>query len=66
VGNDNSVSWDGLSLQLPPSRLRPRFVRVTVRVHAYSDGRMAVFWGPHRLAEYDADGIINEPKRHAA
>jgi transposase len=66
VGNDNSVSWDGLSLQLPPSRLRPHFVKVTVRVHAYPDGRVAVFWGPHRLAEYDADGIIIELKRRAA
>jgi hypothetical protein len=66
VGNDNSVSWGGLSLQLPPSRLRPHFVKVTVRVHAYPDGRVAVFWGPHRLAEYDAEGIIIEPKRRAA
>ena len=26
VGNDNTVSWQRLSLQLPPSRLRPHFV----------------------------------------
>jgi hypothetical protein len=66
VGNDNTVKWEGLSLQLPPSRLRPHFVKATVRVHAYPDGRLAVFWGPHRLADYDAKGIIADPEREAA
>jgi hypothetical protein len=33
VGNDNTVKWQRLSLQLPPSRLRPHFVRANVRVH---------------------------------
>jgi transposase len=56
VGNDNTVKWGRLSLQLPPSRLRPHFVRTMVRVHGYPDGRLAVFWGPHRLADYDAKG----------
>jgi transposase len=58
VGNDNTVKWEGRSLQLPPSRLRAHFVKATVRVHEYPDGRLAVFWGPHRLADYDADGSI--------
>src|SRR2546423_352381 len=53
VGNDNTVKWNRLSLQLPPSRLRPHFVRATVRVHEYPDGALAVFLGPHRLADYD-------------
>ena len=58
VGNDNTVKWQRLSLQLPPSRLRPHFVKAKVRVHEYPDGHLAVFWGPHRLADYDADGTI--------
>ena len=35
VGNDNTVKWRGLSLQIPPSPLRPHFVRAMVRVHEY-------------------------------
>lgn len=66
VGNDNTVKWRRLSLQLPPSRLRPHFVKTTVRVHEYPDGRLAVFWGPHRLADYEADGAVVEPERKAA
>ena len=61
VGNDNTVKWERRSLQLPPSRLRPHFVKATVRVHEYPDGRLAVFWGPHRLADYTADGTTIQP-----
>ena len=66
VGNDNTVKWGRLSLQVPASRLRPHFVRTMVRVHAYPDGKLAVFWGPHRLADYDALGCLVEPAKIAA
>ena len=56
VGNDNTIAWNGRRLQLPESRLRPHFVKAVVRVHAYPDATLAVFWGPHRLACFNADG----------
>ena len=52
VGNDNCVRWRGRSLQIPPSRLRPHFVRAKVRLHEYIDGAVALFWGPHRIADF--------------
>jgi hypothetical protein len=66
VGNDNTVNWEGLSLQLPPSRLRRHFAKTAVKVHAYPDGTLAVLWGPHRLADYDAKGIVVVTKQQAA
>ena len=42
-----------LSLQIPPQRHRHHYVRATVRVHEYPDGRLAIFDGPRRLARYD-------------
>jgi transposase len=66
VGNDNTVKWRRLSLQPPPSRLRPHFVKAKVRVHEYPDGSLAVFWGPHRLADYQADGTIMQLEQQAA
>lgn len=66
VGNDNTVKWRRLSLQIPPSPLRPHFVRATVRVHEYPDGRLAVFHGPHRLAEYDPEGTLCDDAKWAA
>ncbi len=66
VGNDNTVKWRGLYLQLPPSPLRPHFVKARVRVHQYPDGTLAVFLGPHRLADYDANGRHLETSRRAA
>lgn len=66
VGNDNTVKWAGMQLQLPPSRLRPHFVKATVRVHHYPDGTLAVFWGPHRLGDYDAAGRLLAAEQMAA
>lgn len=66
VGNDNTVAWRRLRLQLPPSRLRPHFVRATVRVHEYPNGAIAVFLGPHRLADYDPAGALVQLERQAA
>jgi transposase len=66
VGNDNTVKWNRLCLQLPPSRLRPHFVKATVSVHEYPDGTIAVFLGPHRLADYDAAGNIVSDLEKAA
>jgi hypothetical protein len=66
VGNDNTVKWRGLNLQIPPSPLRPHFVRATVRIHEYPDGRLAVFHGPHRLADYDPQGNLRDDAKLAA
>ncbi|HEY4040334.1 MAG TPA: hypothetical protein VGM32_00650 [Rhodopila sp.] len=66
VGSDNTVKWQGLSLQLPPSRMRRHFAKTTVKVHAYPDGSLAVLWGPHRLGDYDAKGTLIAPTRQAA
>jgi len=56
VGNDNTVRYRGLSLQIPPSPLRPHFVKARVRVHDDPDGTLAIFHGPRCLARYRADG----------
>ncbi len=58
VGNDNCVRYGGLGLQIPPQRHRHHFVKVKVRVHAYEDGRLAVFHGPRCLARYQPDGRL--------
>jgi hypothetical protein len=56
VGNDNTVRYHGLFLQIPPSPVRPHFVKLRVRVHDYPDGTLAIFHGPRCLARYRADG----------
>jgi transposase len=57
VGRDNSVGFGRLNLQLPASPLRHHWVKATVRVHAYPDGTLAVFYGPRRIARYTAEGV---------
>lgn len=56
VGNDNTVRYNGLTLQIPPDRHRRHYVKARVRVHEYPDGRLAVFHGPRCLARYDNKG----------
>jgi hypothetical protein len=57
VGNDNCVSFQALSLQIPTDELRYHYVRARVRVHRYVDATLAVFHGPRKLATYDAGGV---------
>jgi hypothetical protein len=56
VGHDNCVRYENLFLQLPADRHRCHYVKARVRVHRYPDGRLAVFHGPRRLADYNAAG----------
>jgi hypothetical protein len=56
VGRDNCVNWNGIALQIPPQRHRHHYVRATVRVHQYPDGRLAIFDGPSCLARFEPDG----------
>ena len=58
VGKDNTVAWQGRRLQIPPNRLRPHFVRAKVRINEYHDGSIALFWGPHRIAEFPPPDTI--------
>ena len=56
VARDNTVSYEGRSLQLPQSPARAHYVTANVTVHEYPDGSLAVFHGPRRLARYGAEG----------
>ncbi len=56
VGNDNTVRYKGLTLQIPADRHRHHYVKAKVVVHEYPDGTLAVFHGPRCLARYKEDG----------
>ena len=60
VAKDNTVRYQGTSLQIPQDPHRFHYVKVLVRVHEYPDRTLAVFHGPRCLARYDADGRLIE------
>src|SRR4051812_24561073 len=69
VGTNNTVRYAGRVLQTPEHPPRRHFVKANVRVHEYPDGRLAVFHGPRRLADYEPDGTLIDqisPARTAA
>ena len=57
VDNDNCVSFQGMSLQIPAGEFRYHYVRTKVRVHRYVDGTLALFHGPRKLASFSATGV---------
>ena len=60
VAKDNTVHYHRQCLQIPQNPHRFHYVKVTVRVHEYPDGTLAVFHGPRCLARYHADGWLIE------
>jgi transposase len=61
VGKDNCVSFERLKLQIPADQHRLHYVKVTVRIHRYQDGTLAIFHGPRQLASYDQHGELRAP-----
>ncbi len=62
VDNDNCVSFEGLTLQIPADEFRYHYVRTKVRVHRYVDSTLALFHGPRKLADFDATGTPIKPR----
>jgi hypothetical protein len=51
-----------MTLQIPADEFRYHYVRTKVRVHRYVDDTLALFHGPRKLADFDANGISTKPK----
>ena len=64
VASDNTVSWAGRRLQIPPHPARAHFVKAKVKVHAYPDGAIALFHGPRMLVRWLPDDL--QPSRTAS
>jgi len=54
VNKDNTVSFEGRTLQIPANEYRHHYVKVRVRVHRYINGNLAIFHGPRKIAEFPA------------
>ena len=63
MAKDNTVHYHRQRLQIPQNLHRFHYVKVTVRVHEYPDGTLAVFHGPRCLARDHADGRLIETGR---
>ena len=56
VARDNTVSLDGLHLQIDKQRGRRSCVGLRVLTRRHLDGRLTIWWGPRCLGVYDATG----------
>lgn len=58
VGNDNTVVFGKLRLQIAPQTFRFSLARCRVLVCRHLDATLTVHYGPHRLGRYDALGTL--------
>lgn len=58
VAKDNTLSIDGVRLQLPPAKDRIHFARCEVTVHRFPDGGLAVSHLGRVLGRYSANGRL--------
>jgi len=56
VGNDNTVSFGKLSLQIQPQKFRFSMAKCRVLVCQHLDDRISVYYGPHLVGSYRANG----------
>ena len=66
VGNDNTVRYKNLVLQIPEDKHRHHYVKARVRVHQYPDQTLAIFYGPRKLATFDQNGEAIDDKNQLA
>ena len=66
VGNDNTIVFGRLRLQIEPSPLRPHFVKATVQVRRYLDDTLAIFYGPRCIGRFGPDGVARATHQQAA
>lgn len=68
VQNDNTISYEGVRLQITQDDLRHHYVKTTVEVRRYQDGSLGVFYGHRLLGRYDEKGhpIMPETRRTQA
>jgi hypothetical protein len=59
VGNDNTVIFHRLRLQIPPSPLCPHFVKARVKVRHHADGTYAICHGPRCIGRHDDQGLLS-------
>jgi len=64
VGNDSTVRFASLVLQLPPTRERLHYVRCPVLVHEFPDDTLGLSYQGRLLARYDRAGrLLQGPAR---
>lgn len=67
VKNDNTVTFEKITLQIPQSKERLHYVRCPVTVHRFPQGTLGISYQGKLLADYTADGeMLPAPKKKQA
>ncbi len=65
VGADNTAHYRKRVLQIEPQKFRYSLAKSRVSVCEHLDGTLSLYYGPHRLGRYDAEGKPRLKKKAA-
>lgn len=65
VGNDNTISYERLRLQIQPQAFRFSLARCRCLVCGHLDGTISVYYGPHLVGRYNGrgEGLLESKSR---
>jgi hypothetical protein len=63
VNQDNTIMLDNRILQIESTRWRDTLAGCTVTVYEFLDGRLAVRYGAHEVARFEAATVTMQPMR---
>ena len=66
VGQDNTVAFENLRLQIEAVQWRSTLAGCSVIVHQHLDQSLSILYGPHCLGRYDAQGITLKGRKGAS
>lgn len=58
VRNDNTVSLDGMTLQIPPSDVRCSFAKAVVEIHKLLDGTITIHYKNNEIAKFKIKTVL--------
>lgn len=64
VNQDNTIALDNRILQIESTRWRDTLAGCSVTVYEFLDGKVAVRYGPHEVARFEAAQLALQPVRH--
>ena len=58
VGNDNTVTFGKVSLQIEPQKFRFSMAKCRVLICQHLDDTISIYYGPHLMGSYQANGKL--------
>lgn len=63
AANDNTISWEGHTLQIPKSKIRSSFAKAKVEVRHLINGEVHLFYKNEKIAQFSSEAVALNGRR---